>query len=47
MLMEIQKKILSEKAVAKSKTTDYYKSLELNDVMIAEFMHEVFMEFSN
>ncbi|CAD8052814.1 unnamed protein product [Paramecium sonneborni] len=46
-LNQIQLKQLNDKALGNIKSSDQYFSLSSSDQMIAEFMHEVFMEFAN
>ncbi|CAK75391.1 unnamed protein product (macronuclear) [Paramecium tetraurelia] len=46
-LSQIQIKKLNDKALGNIKSSDQYFSLQSSDQMIAEFMHEVFMEFAN
>ncbi|CAD8042913.1 unnamed protein product [Paramecium primaurelia] len=46
-LNQIQIKKLNDKALGNIKSSDQYFSLQQSDQMIADFMHEVFMEFAN
>ncbi|CAD8161671.1 unnamed protein product [Paramecium pentaurelia] len=44
---KLERKELSNKATSKITSTDYYQSLQQDNNLFPQFMHEVFMEFSN
>ncbi|CAK69852.1 unnamed protein product (macronuclear) [Paramecium tetraurelia] len=43
----LERKDISNKAISKITSTDYYQSLQQDNNLFPQFMHEVFMEFSN
>lgn len=46
-LREIAKREITEKGRSKVKSTEFYRSMIQSPNYVAEFMHEVFMEFAN